>query len=98
MNDSLLGKSFKLLYILINYYIFASLFIEKCVFVFNAQYFEYLFTHNDFRSNRKTKIVLFITGCSVARLIAPALGAGGRRFESCHPDRKPLFCKGFRHL
>ena len=26
------------------------------------------------------------TGRSVARFIAPALGAGGRRFESCRPD------------
>ena len=30
------------------------------------------------------------SGRSVARFIAPALGAGGRRFESCRPDKKVL--------
>ncbi len=24
---------------------------------------------------------------------APALGAGGRRFESCHPDHEGSFCE-----
>ena len=28
------------------------------------------------------------SGRSVARFIAPALGAGGRRFESCRPDKE----------
>ena len=36
----------------------------------------------------------FICFCGVKRspVIAPALGAGGRRFESCHPDDNKIGC------
>ena len=40
------------------------------------------------RTERKTKKASDGVWLSLAR--APDLGSGGRRFESCHPDAKPL--------
>jgi hypothetical protein len=38
------------------------------------------------------------SGYSVARFIAPALGAGGRRFESCYPDKRKSLAEAWDFL